>query len=141
MNPRSAASPLVADLDLLERVGGEGGLRDLTALTIRIDAWLDFDRPIPLPEGGSWPEPGHLLRQADRQTWWLLPGGRLLSVPETPGGPLGPIDLVDLPETGLDLEILAAHLRPILVTRHLGGRPLTESASTRKPAANHGEAA
>ena len=126
MNPRSAGSPLVADLDLLERVGWEGGLRDLAALTVRVDDWLDFDRPIRLPDGGLWPEPGHLLLQGDEQAWWLLRGGRLLVLSEAPGDVPRLGDLVDLAELGLDTELLAAHLRPILITRHIGGTPLVE---------------
>ncbi len=122
---------MASDLDLLDRVGRVGGLRERTALSIRIDDWVDFEEPVPLPGGGQWPEPGYRLHRADACRWWLLPGGRLIAVPEDPGSPVRETSLDD-PE--FDMAALAAGLMPAVIRRRLGGLGLEELEGPTVPA-------
>jgi hypothetical protein len=108
---------------LLERVERAGGVRELTALTLHIDEWLDEVRPITLPDGQRYPEEGVFLFAEPGRALWLLPRGRILAVPADPARAPVESDLID---TELDWAALTTRLREAVLVRYLGGTPLAE---------------
>ncbi|HRA21410.1 MAG TPA: hypothetical protein PLZ56_13280 [Anaerolineae bacterium] len=116
-----ATQRLLQALSLLDQVEQPDGSRALTALGFQLDEWLRFDAAIPLPDGGEWPERGHLLAAQPDRAWWLLPGARLLELRTGEAEPR----VAPLLELDIDPAALAGFLRPQLLRWHLGA-PLTE---------------
>lgn len=112
-----ALQRLLQALELLDQAERVEGGRAPTALGLRLDEWLRFDAPIPLPDGGTWPEPGHLLAHEEERAWWFLPKGRLLELRRGEQLPR----VAPLSELDIDPAALAGFLRPELLRWHLGG--------------------
>ena len=127
---QAAAQRMQSAFALLERVAKVGGVRDLTALALTIDGWLGYETPIGLADGRRYPETGFPLFATDEGRLWLLPGGRLLTVPDDPARTPEVIPLV---EATLDTARLAGQLRPAVITHFLGGVPLAERESFAVP--------
>jgi hypothetical protein len=109
--------------DLLDRTCTIGGVRELTALSLRLDGWISYNVQIPMPDGTVYPERGYPLYEHSGRTLWLLPGGRLLTLPESGDGEPVVEDLVD---ADVDTALVCEHIRSALLVDYLGGMRLDE---------------
>ena len=111
-------------LSLLQRLQAGGGLRELMALSVRIDGWLPAPLPIVLPDGRAWPEPGHPLPWPDGSRRWLLAEARLLDPSE--GAKAGEPRVLPILELEAEAATLAAALRMALIEAYLAGLALAD---------------
>jgi hypothetical protein len=130
MTTSLSRTELLQAYELLDRTSTLSGVRELTALSLRLDGWLEFGAQIPLPGGGVYEERGHPLFERSGRTTWLLPGGRLLHVPQTEAGQAEIEELVD---ADIDTGLLCDQLRSELLAGYLGGQRLDEIESPMIP--------
>jgi hypothetical protein len=114
---RPAADRLRAAFDLIDRVQHADGVRERTALSIRLDEWVRPDQLVPLPGGGQYPEAGWPLYETAGAAVWLLPGARVLHVPRAPAEEPTVEPLVD---AAIDVAALGDRLRGMLLRDYLG---------------------
>jgi hypothetical protein len=115
-------------LALLHRLQAGGGVRELVALSIRVDSWLDPVEVIAMPSGGSWPEPGYRLPWPDEEAArWMLPEARLLVL-----GREAAAEPLVLPFTELEAQAgsLAVALRRALIEEYLADLGLLQARGT-----------
>ncbi len=109
---------------MLQRLQAGGGVRELVALSIRVDDWFPLDQPLDIPRSTKdafgvthgwllpWP-----AAQDQETTRWLVSDARMLVVPRlNPSSSAQLIELADLEE---EAAPLAAALRRSLLDRYL----------------------
>jgi len=122
---------LKAGLALLDRVDALGAPGELVPVGLRLDGWLDGWSEVPLPSGGTAPEPGLALGRGPAGAIWLLRRGRLVVVPDAADGEWCPVSLT---EADLAATQLTDRLRAALLAAYLGGADVAETPDPRVPA-------
>ncbi|MCC7018422.1 MAG: hypothetical protein IT332_01620 [Ardenticatenales bacterium] len=138
---RLTAKGLHAALALIDRVDKVGGVRDMVALAVQVDGWVDHAHAIPLRSGEVHAEPGFPLgvHAATGQALWLLDGARLLVAPggldtgagATAGATAGTdVDatIYDLADAPIPREVIADQLRRGLLAAYVANLDLTDKS-------------
>lgn len=129
------ANRLQATLEAIRRVEHRGGGRERAALALGLDEWLPYDDPIYLPDSElDVPSGGFALGAWSDGRWWLVPGGRLLMVPDDPKHPLV---LAPLSDVDVEPARLCPRLREAVITSYVGGVPLRQMSGSAVPVVVH----
>ena len=125
------AHRLQTTLAAISRVEHGGGARERAALAMGLDEWLPFDEPIHVHGGDmDMPVAGFALGAWSSGRWWLVPGGRLLVVPDDPAQPLV---LAPLSDVDVEPHRLCPRLREAVITGYVGGVPLRQMSGSAVP--------
>ncbi|MBK6767852.1 MAG: hypothetical protein IPG72_02240 [Ardenticatenales bacterium] len=144
---RLTAKGLHAALALIDRVDKVGSVRDMVALAVQVDGWVDHAHSIPLRSGEVHAEPGFPLgvHAATGQALWLLDGARLLVAPgglatgagtgATAGadssaavGAAVDATIYDLADAPIPREVIADQLRRGLLAAYVANLDLPEKS-------------
>jgi hypothetical protein len=115
------AQRLQTTLDDLARME-RGGARERAALAGGLDDWVPFDDAIHASDP-TLPTAGYSLGAVAGGRAWLVPGGRLLTIPDDPTQP-GRLGV--LSDEDVDGVQLARKLRAAAITNYVGGVALAE---------------
>jgi len=123
MPPPISRSELLQAYELLDRTSTLAGVRELTALALRLDGWVDYTAPIRLPDGSEHDELGYAIHDHAGRAAWLLPGGRIMLIARSDGAE--PF-IGSLADADIDAGRLCDQLRWTVLANYLGGQRLDQ---------------